>query len=109
MSVHLLSAHYSIAKFFGATHKALEFSPCRVSLHEYMAAILQRGCLPKRRLLPPFSNHRFSKILLLWTLRSAATEFTNCLQIPRNDFGPRFVSSQEDAYDVRTSFEVRPF
>ena len=68
MSVHLLSARYSIARFVRPTHNALEYSPSGTSLHEYMAAILQRGCLPKRRLLPPFSNHRFSKILLPWTL-----------------------------------------
>jgi hypothetical protein len=44
---------YSTAKFFRATLNPLEYFPGRVSLHEYMVAILQRGCLPKRRLLPP--------------------------------------------------------
>ena len=56
---------YSIAEFFRTTRTLLEYSPSGVSLHEYMVAILQRGCLPKRRLLPPFSNHRFSTNTLL--------------------------------------------
>jgi hypothetical protein len=49
-----------MAESFRATHNTLEYSPRGMSLQEYMVAILQRGCLPKRRLLPPLSNHRFS-------------------------------------------------
>jgi len=91
VSVHLLSARYSIARFVRPTHNALEYSPSGTSLHEYMAAILQRGCLPKRRLLPPFSNHRFSKILLLWTLEKRCHGLHKLIyKYHRNDFRTAF-------------------
>jgi hypothetical protein len=58
---------------------------------------------PKRRLLPPFSNHRFSNILLPSTREKRCRAFTNCLHARRNFFGPRLVSKQEHACQVLTS------